>query len=93
MGLFIFNLKKYSKFFKDIFFKYDRNVKSFTNDGDQTHYNYEIQHNKEVNWLDYKYQTLWLFEMAWKYPFLYQLKNKCCKKINSGSNQDRVSMT
>lgn len=75
MGLIVFNVKKYSNFFKEIFLKYDRNVSSFTNNGDQIHYNYEIQHNTKVNWLDYKFQTLWLFEMAWNYPFLYKYKN------------------
>ena len=35
-------------------------------------------------WLDYKFQALWFYEIAWKYPFLYdygryddELINKC----------------
>jgi len=76
LGLFVFNVKKFSNFFEKSFFKYDKNVYSFTDNGDQTHYNYEIQNFKKVNWLNYKFQTLWLFEMAWKYPFLYAYKNK-----------------
>ena len=23
-------------------------------------------------WLDYRFQAIWAFEMAWKYPFLYE---------------------
>ena len=76
MGFFMFNVKKFSKFFENCFYKYKKDTISFTNNGDQTHYNYEIQNNGNVKWLDYKFQTLWLFEMAWKYPFLYEYKNK-----------------
>ena len=25
-------------------------------------------------WIDYKFQTSWLYEMAWNYPFLYEKK-------------------
>ena len=66
------------------FYNYDKEVKSVTNNGDQTHANYEIQRWGNVQWLDYRFQAIWVYEMAWKYPFLYEkefsrkdLINKC----------------
>ena len=32
--------------------------------------------NLSVNWLDYRYQAIWLYEMAAYYPFLYQMTNQ-----------------
>ena len=78
-GLYVLN-KKFSKKFKNIFFKYPSNVKSITNGGDQTHVNYEFQKIGKLNWLDYKFQALWNYEMVNYYPFLYFEKNK--KLIN-----------
>ena len=69
-GLYVFN-KKFSKKFENIFFKYPSNVKSITNGGDQTHVNYEFQKIGKLNWLDYKFQALWNYEMVNYYPFLY----------------------
>ena len=74
MGLFIFNLKLFSKKMNDWFYKYRRDVQSFTGGGDQIHFNYEIQKSCKVNWLDYRFQILWYFEMAKYYPFLYERK-------------------
>ena len=73
-GLFVFNLKKFQKKFKEWFYLYDRNVYSITNSGDQTHFNFHIQNERLDHWLDYKFQTSWLYEMAWNYPFLYENK-------------------
>ena len=73
MGLIVFNLNNHSMVMRGWFNKYDRNVRSVTNDGDQTHINYELQNWGRISWLDYRYQALWVFEMAWKYPFLYDV--------------------
>jgi hypothetical protein len=35
-----------------------------------------IQSYDNVSWLDYKFQTLWNYEMAWNYPFLYELSGE-----------------
>ena len=70
-GFYVFNVEKHSEFLKSIFQKYDNNIESITGGGDQTHFNYEIQKNCKVSWLDYRFQAIWVFEMAWKYPFLY----------------------
>ena len=69
-GLIMFNVKKASKQMKAWFFKYDKHTSSIT-DGDQTHINWEIINSDEVQWLPYEFQALWVYEMAWKYPFLY----------------------
>jgi len=71
MGLIVFNMKKHADLMSGWFEKYDRNIQSVTNGGDQTHTNYEIQNWGNVQWLDYRFQAIWPFEMAWKYPFLY----------------------
>tara|TARA_Y100000816_G_scaffold292601_1_gene288970 strand:+ start:2366 stop:3304 length:939 start_codon:yes stop_codon:yes gene_type:complete len=75
-GVYVFNVSKYSRFMRDIFFKYDKNVKSITNNGDQTHINYEFQKNAKVKFIDYKYQTIWLYELINYYPFLLFLKDQ-----------------
>lgn len=72
MGLIVFNVGNHTKLMRAWFDKYDRQVQSVTNGGDQTHVNYEIQNWGQVTWLDYRFQAIWAFEMAWKYPFLYQ---------------------
>ena len=71
MGLILFNVANHSEIMRSWFNKYDRNVQSVTGGGDQTHANYEIQNWGNVQWLDYRFQALWVYEMAWKYPFLY----------------------
>jgi hypothetical protein len=71
MGLIVFNVGHHTQLMRGWFDKYDRNVQSVTNGGDQTHVNYEIQSWGRVSWLDYKFQAIWPYEMAWKYPFLY----------------------
>ena len=72
MGFFIFNLENHSEIMEKWFQKYTKDIKSISNGGDQTHLNYEIQSTGSVDWLEYKYQAIWVFEMAWHYSFLYQ---------------------
>lgn len=70
-GVILFNLDAHADLMESWFHKYDSGVQSITNGGEQTHLNYEIQKTKRVTWLDYRFQAIWVFEMAWKYPFLY----------------------
>lgn len=70
-GFYVFNVHNHAAQLKASFGKYDRTVQSLTSGGSQTHFNYEILSNFQVSWYDYKFQAIWLFEMAWKYPFLY----------------------
>lgn len=71
MGFFIFNVEHHTELMYSWFNKYSSDVTSISNNGDQTHLNFEIQNSGKVTWLDYKYQAIWVFEMAWHYPFLY----------------------
>lgn len=75
-GLYIINLKKFANIFYKFYFKYNKNVSSITDGGEEAHMNYEIQKNCRVKYIDYRFQALWIFEMANKYPFLYEFKNK-----------------
>ena len=71
-GVIIFNVKNHSKIMKNIFYKYDSSLSSITNGGEQTHVNFEFQNLNIVQWFDYRFQALWLYEMAWNYSFLYE---------------------
>lgn len=70
-GVILFNVANHTEIMYDWFEKYDQSIESITGGGEQTHLNYEIQSWGNVSWLDYRYQAIWVFEMAWKYPFLY----------------------
>ena len=69
-GLILFNVENSADEMEEWFYKYDNNTPSVT-DGDQTHINWEIINSGKVQWLPYEYQALWVYEMAWKYSFLY----------------------
>tara|TARA_B110000971_G_scaffold118132_1_gene121024 strand:+ start:606 stop:1559 length:954 start_codon:yes stop_codon:yes gene_type:complete len=75
-GFFIFNVKIFSEIMKKWFFKYKKNIKNLTGGGDQPVFNYEVFQLKKTKILDYKFQALWIYEMAIKYPYLYCYKNK-----------------
>ena len=75
-GLYIFSVNKFNKIFKKWFFKYKQDIYSVTGGGEQTHFNYEVQKLGQINFIDYRFQAIWVFEMAIYYPFLYKLKTK-----------------
>jgi len=79
-GVFVYNVDKYLDFFEQIFFSVDKNVKTMTNDGDQAHFNYYVL-NGNVKFLSYKFQTIWVFEQAIKYNFLY--KESECEMVKN----------
>ena len=66
--MFIFNCKNFNSFFKKLYEKY-KNFRSLTG-GDQPSFNFEVNNFGCVKKLDYKFQAIWLYEMAWKYPFI-----------------------
>ena len=77
-GIILFNVKNHSKMMEKWFHLYDKNTKSITGDGDQTHTNYHILKSKKVQWLDYRFQALWQLEMADFYSYIK--KNWLTKK-------------
>lgn len=70
-GMFMCNVSRYSELMKIWFDKYAGDVSSITGGGDQTHLNFEFLNHGKIKWLDYRYQAIWTYEMASKYPFLY----------------------
>lgn len=71
MGFILFNAHNHALVMSEWFAKYDREIVSVTGGGDQTHANYEMQSWGKISWLEYRWQAMWTYEMAWKYPFLY----------------------
>ena len=64
-----------------IFHKYTKDTYSITNNGEQTHLNFEFQTNFIINWLDYRYQVIWSYEAANYYPEAFKKISK--KRSNS----------
>lgn len=83
MGLFVFSIEQHSDLMKSWFYKYDREIDSLTGGGDQTHFNFEIQNYGHVAWLDYRFQTIWSYDMAWKYSYLYKYRSEYNKEIQN----------
>lgn len=69
-GVFLFSPKEVAEEMAGWYFKYDKDYISITG-GEQVHLNWEILNSKKVQWLPYEFQAIWVYEMAWKYPFLY----------------------
>lgn len=78
-GFYIFNQKKYSNFFKNIFIKYE-NFKVKTSH-EEVCTNYELLSKCKINWIDYRFQAIWIYELAFRYPYLYKFykNNKIVK--------------
>ncbi len=74
-GLYILNIEKYADFFKNIFFKYKTDDISLSG-GEQFYFNFELFKLNKTNYIDYKFQALWIYEMAQYFPFLYYNKDQ-----------------
>ncbi|MDR0581284.1 MAG: hypothetical protein LBG04_04210 [Holosporaceae bacterium] len=73
-GVFVFNVKSHEGLLKEWFYKYSSDA---LGGYEEVNLNYEIQNYGNVQWLDYRFQALWVFEVPYKYPFLYsRRKNK-----------------
>jgi hypothetical protein len=71
-GFFIFNIENHSSIMRSWYEKYDQDSIIIDGGTEEVHLNYEIQNWGKVTWLDYRFHSLWIYEMAWKYPFLYR---------------------
>ena len=74
-GIFVFNVAFFRDLLSEFFHRYDKSVLTPTDGGDELYFNYFVQSNKFENWLEYRYQALWIYEAAMYYPFLYERKN------------------
>lgn len=88
-GVMVYDVKKKSKLFSEIYEKYCSIVNKKKFRGVEIPLNYELTQNKKnLFWLDYKFQTNWLYELAAKYSFLYRInknynefKKYCAEEI------------
>ena len=75
-GVFIFSPSKHSEVITNFFNKFDDKVITPDSGGEELHFNYLIQSQNLDEWLDYRFQAIWIYEVAWKYPFLYEEPNR-----------------
>lgn len=76
VGVMMFNIKKFSKILHDWFYLYKNNVDTTTRGGCQTQINYHILKNEYENLLDYRFQSIWIFELVNRFPFALRSINK-----------------
>ena len=77
-GLFVFNVANHTDLLYSWFIKYDSKIQTITGGGEEPHLNHEFQSTNLVEWLPYKFQALWIYEVAIYYPFLFKkLDDKC----------------
>lgn len=69
-GLFVFNVVNHGPLMRAWFEGHSRDVKTLT-EGDEPVFNAKVFEYGQITWLNYKFQAIWLYEMAWKFPFLY----------------------
>lgn len=70
-GFFVFSVRNHAGLMKQWYERYAPGVDTMDGGTEEVHLNFEIQSRGKVTWFDYRFQALWMYEMAWKYPFLY----------------------
>lgn len=70
-GFFIFSVANHSCLLKGWFDGYPSGVQSLTGGGDEPLFNHELFRWGKISWLPYPFQALWTYEVAWRYPFLF----------------------
>lgn len=75
-GIFMFEPSSTYETMTGIFNKYAKDIYSITNNGEQTHLNFEFQSNFIINWLNYRYQAIWSYEAANYYPEAFKKISK-----------------
>jgi len=70
-GFFIFSVSKHADLLESWFYKYEADIETLTGGGEEPHLNYELQSWGQLQWLPYEFQALWTYEIAWRYPFLF----------------------
>jgi hypothetical protein len=75
-GVFIFSPEHHSDVITNFFNEFDDTVVTPDSGGEELHFNYLIQSKNLDEWLDYRFQAIWIYEVAWKYSFLYDEANR-----------------
>ena len=71
LGFFAGSIDQLATDLYGMYHSYSHDVVSLTDGGDEPILNFEFQSKYRINWLPYRFQAIWLFELATKYPFLY----------------------
>jgi hypothetical protein len=69
VGVMMFNIKRFSKLLYEWFFLFKKNLDTTTKGGCQTQLNYLILKNNLHNCINYKFQAIWIFELASRFPY------------------------
>lgn len=77
VGVLVFNIKKYATKIENWFYLYKRGIDTTTLGGCQTILNYYILKDNLENLIDYRFNCIWVFEIASRFPYILQnLENK-----------------
>ena len=76
VGVMAYNVKKFSKILRDWFYNFNKKNLKTNFGGCQNQVAYKILSNNYCNLLSYKFQAIWVFEIAARFPFIMKyLKN------------------
>ena len=70
-GVFLFSCREHGKKLADFYSSFDNGVMNKDGGGEQIFLNFFVQSNQLVEWLNYRFQALWTYEISTQYPFLY----------------------
>jgi hypothetical protein len=70
-GVFVYNSKNHGRLLETYYKSFPRDVMNKDGGGEQIFLNHFVQSNDLVEWMDYRFQAMWVYEIAYKYPFLY----------------------
>jgi hypothetical protein len=75
-GVFVFNCELHGLNMSNFYNSFDKSVMDRDGGGEQIFLNHFVQSKGLVEWLEYRFQAMWTYEMANKYPFLYKEKDQ-----------------
>jgi hypothetical protein len=75
-GVFVFNCELHGENMASFFNSFDKSVMDRDGGGEQIFLNHFVQSKGLVEWLEYRFQAMWTYEMANNCPFLYKRKDQ-----------------
>ena len=70
-GVFVYNCSTHGPLLAKYYRSFGQEIMEQDGGGEQRFLNHFVQSQNLVEWLDYRFQALWTYEIASKYPFLY----------------------